>query len=122
MTYKYKVGYAKPPPSTQFKKGQSGNPKGRPKKETQNRELFGNILNAPLTVELDGQKTKMQPYEIAIRRVLKRTMKQKKPKDIIYMIRAFEEQGFLFLGKKSRDAMFKKPDGTIVKMEGSKNN
>jgi hypothetical protein len=27
----YKVGYKKPPISTRFKKGQSGNPKGRPK-------------------------------------------------------------------------------------------
>ncbi len=27
----YEVGYGKPPKSTRFKKGQSGNPKGRPK-------------------------------------------------------------------------------------------
>lgn len=27
----YEVGYRKPPKNTQFKKGQSGNPKGRPK-------------------------------------------------------------------------------------------
>lgn len=27
----YEVGYAKPPKRTRFKKGQSGNPKGRPK-------------------------------------------------------------------------------------------
>ena len=28
----YEVGYGKPPKSTQFEKGVSGNPKGRPKK------------------------------------------------------------------------------------------
>lgn len=27
----YEVGYGKPPKRTRFKKGQSGNPKGRPK-------------------------------------------------------------------------------------------
>lgn len=27
----YDVGYKKPPPATQFKKGESGNPRGRPK-------------------------------------------------------------------------------------------
>ena len=28
----YEVGYGRPPKKTQFKKGQSGNPKGRPKR------------------------------------------------------------------------------------------
>ena len=31
MSNKYEVGYGKPPNHTQFKKGQSGNPRGRPK-------------------------------------------------------------------------------------------
>lgn len=31
MSKDYKVGYRKPPKDTQFKKGQSGNPQGRPK-------------------------------------------------------------------------------------------
>jgi hypothetical protein len=30
MSDSYEVGYGKPPRSTQFKKGVSGNPKGRP--------------------------------------------------------------------------------------------
>lgn len=30
----YEVGYGKPPQRTQFKKGQTGNPKGRPKGAT----------------------------------------------------------------------------------------
>lgn len=29
---KYKIGYAKPPKATRFKKGQSGNPNGRPRR------------------------------------------------------------------------------------------
>ena len=36
MNNKYEVGYAKPPANTRFKKGQSGNPKGR-KKGTKNK-------------------------------------------------------------------------------------
>ena len=29
----YDIGYGKPPEDTRFKKGQSGNPRGRPKKQ-----------------------------------------------------------------------------------------
>ena len=31
MTEDYEIGYGRPPKSRQFKKGRSGNPKGRPK-------------------------------------------------------------------------------------------
>jgi len=31
MSGGYKVGYSKPPKATQFRKGRSGNPRGRPK-------------------------------------------------------------------------------------------
>jgi hypothetical protein len=31
MTKSYEVGYGKPPKATRFKRGQSGNPRGRPK-------------------------------------------------------------------------------------------
>ena len=33
MSEEYMVGYAKPPKETQWQKGQSGNPKGRPRKK-----------------------------------------------------------------------------------------
>ena len=32
MSKPYKIGYKRPPTNTRYKKGQSGNPKGRPKK------------------------------------------------------------------------------------------
>ena len=35
LTRNYEVGHCKPPKHTQFKPGQSGNPKGRPKKDKQ---------------------------------------------------------------------------------------
>lgn len=37
----YKVGYAKPPRSGQFRKGQSGNPRGRPPKPP---ETFSSVI------------------------------------------------------------------------------
>jgi len=38
------VGYGKPPTETQFKKGQSGNPKGRPRKAVSQRRIVEKVL------------------------------------------------------------------------------
>ncbi|MEE9301102.1 MAG: DUF5681 domain-containing protein [Alphaproteobacteria bacterium] len=57
-----KVGYRRPPKHTQFKKGQSGNPKGRPKGRKNFRTEFEEELNERITIR-EGD---------AIRRISKR--------------------------------------------------
>ncbi len=50
----YEVGHGKPPKSGQFKKGKSGNPKGRPKKKEKGPwEIFEEELSLPITIK-DG--------------------------------------------------------------------
>jgi hypothetical protein len=54
----YEVGYGKPPHPTRFKKGISGNPKGRPKT---NEQKFGSVIVEVLNREvdfMDGEKLK----------------------------------------------------------------
>src|SRR5712691_1460545 len=53
----YQVGYKKPPKSTRFKKGHSGNPKGRAKRPIVNdlRVLFDHILAEPHTIREGGR-------------------------------------------------------------------
>jgi hypothetical protein len=48
------VGYGKPPLWTQFKKGCSGNPKGRPKKAKNLKTDLKELLNEPVTVKTGG--------------------------------------------------------------------
>jgi hypothetical protein len=47
---KYSVGYKKPPQQTQFKPGQSGSPKGRPKKVSTINEVFGKELRSLVSI------------------------------------------------------------------------
>lgn len=76
----YKVGYKKPPREHQFKKGRSGNLKGRPPKHVRGfteRELRRDILNLgemPTRVRTpDGERT-MAAIEVANLRMVQKAM------------------------------------------------
>ena len=53
--HEYPVGYGKPPKSGQFKKGQSGNPKGRPKGSLDYTTYVQQMLSAQVTVTESGK-------------------------------------------------------------------
>jgi len=52
----YEVGYGKPPKHTRFKKGQSGNPKGRPKGEKNFATIIDDVLGATIVITENGQQ------------------------------------------------------------------
>ncbi|MEC7291115.1 MAG: DUF5681 domain-containing protein [Pseudomonadota bacterium] len=59
----YKVGYGKPPKRTRFKKGQSGNPKGRKKSKTDLESLTKEMMRTKVFVTIDGKRKKVTVAE-----------------------------------------------------------
>ena len=60
----YKVGPGRPPLHTRFRKGQSGNPGGRGKKQLS--ALLADALNEPVFVTIDGERRKTTKREAVV--------------------------------------------------------
>jgi hypothetical protein len=63
---KYSVGYKKPPHHTQFKPGQSGNPKGRPKKDDTVADIIRRAIRTPVPIIKDGKRLKISILEAMV--------------------------------------------------------
>jgi Family of unknown function (DUF5681) len=66
----YKVGYKKPPLHTRFKKGQSGNPRGRPRGAKNFSSVLDDALNQPVVVTENGRRHKISKRELGIRQLV----------------------------------------------------
>ena len=80
----YDVGYGKPPKAHQFPKGTSGNPAGAPSKRK--RVDVAAILNEPLVVKASGVSQKMPAFEVGVRRLVERGLKQKDLNAILELV------------------------------------
>jgi hypothetical protein len=65
----YEVGYGKPPTQNQFKPGQSGNPKGRPKGQPGFYELFLREASRLVKLETPGGVQAVSKAEVVLRRL-----------------------------------------------------
>jgi hypothetical protein len=74
MSDGYEVGYGKPPTSTQFQKGVSGNPKGRPKKALDLDHELLRESRASITLNENGSRRRISKHEAAIKQLLNKAM------------------------------------------------
>jgi hypothetical protein len=63
------VGYGRPPRHSQFKKGASGNPKGRPRKSRNAKIIIREVLRTNIEVTLNGKKQSIPVLEAVLRRL-----------------------------------------------------
>lgn len=68
------VGYKNPPKPTQFQKGQSGNPSGRPKGRKNFETVMREQLNKPVTARVNGRIKKVSTMEAMIMQLLKASL------------------------------------------------
>ena len=79
------VGYGKPPDQTKFKKGQSGNPAGRPKGSRNLKSLINRELNTTITIEQAGKKRKIRRKEALIKSLVNDAIKGRdRPRDKVF--------------------------------------
>jgi hypothetical protein len=71
----YEVGYGKPPRRNQFKKGQSGNPKGRPRHSKNVATLAREALYAKVEVTENGRRRRVSKLEVGFKQLANRIAK-----------------------------------------------
>jgi hypothetical protein len=71
----YEVGYGKPPRNTRFKKGQSGNPRGRAPGVKNLKTLLIDTLNEPVVVTENGGRRTISKRQAIIKQLVNQSAK-----------------------------------------------
>jgi len=71
----YAVGYGRPPEETRFRKGQSGNPKGRPRGSRSIGAILQAIIGQRITVTEHGTTRRIPALEVMLRRLTNDAMR-----------------------------------------------
>lgn len=66
----YNIGYKKPPKQHQFKKGQSGNPKGRKANEKNTMSILNQELNETVTITEGGRSQTLTKREAMLKHMV----------------------------------------------------
>lgn len=94
----YEIGYRRPPKTGRFKKGKSGNPKGRPKGSNNFITLLEQELEKLIVVNEDGKKKTITRMQAMVKRIVAGALQgeQKSLLTLVEILRRtgkFEEEG-----------------------------
>lgn len=71
----YEVGYGRPPESTRFQPGRSGNPRGRPRKQMTAGALLQQALSRRVRIQENGVTKSLSVKEIALTQLVNKAAK-----------------------------------------------
>jgi hypothetical protein len=88
-THESGVGYGRPPPAHQFKQGQSGNPKGRPKGAQNTDTIIREILDRKVEVRVGGTLRKISVRQAILTRFAEDALKGN-PKSAAFLFNRYD--------------------------------
>lgn len=74
MSENYEVGYSKPPKRGQFQKGQSGNPKGRPKGRRNKGSVVRQVIDRKVAIRENGKTRKVTVFEALVESMVSKAL------------------------------------------------
>lgn len=88
----YPVGYRRPPKASQFQKGESGNPRGRPKGSRTVGALLQDILRQKIAVTENGRTRRLPALEVILRRLANDAMRSE-PRALKLLLALYDRYG-----------------------------
>lgn len=87
----YEVGYGKPPVAHQFRKGQSGNPRGRPKRSRTISTLLREALEKPIRVTENGEQRQISTKEAFVGKLIAGAIRgsQRDTRDLLRLLEVY---------------------------------
>ena len=70
MSDEYEIGFGKPPERTRFRKGVSGNPRGRPKGALNKKTILGRTLQEKVVITENGKRKRITKREALYKQIV----------------------------------------------------